>query len=71
MRIGVGGFGCLAFLCGAGVTPVGSCGRLAAWGGWTASGGVASGPRSDEVAALWAGVTGVAGDCCGPVGGAG
>ena len=71
MRIGVGGFGGLAFRCGAGVTPVGSCGRLAVWGGWTASCGVASGSRSGEEAALWAGVTGVAGDRCGLVGGGG
>ena len=33
MRIGVSGFGGLAFRCGAGVTPVGSCGRLAVGGG--------------------------------------
>ena len=71
MRIGVGGFGGLAFLCGAGVTPVGACGRLAGWGGWIVSGGVAFGLRPGGEAALRAGVTGVAGNCCGLVRGGG
>ena len=67
MRIGVGGFGGLAFLCGAGVTPVGSCGGLAGWGGWVVSGVAVFVLRPCGEAALLAGVTGVAGDCCGLV----